>query len=196
MASFRNPAVHSCPKCRQPLIQTFLPSLSFTCTNCGANYVGKQAPRGNAVPSTQKDASKQSAKVKGGNGKDNVLRLPSIKSASPSSVSCMCTNTVIMLLSKSHQMQRESDRNDCGRSSSGGRLRRLTNFLSSPTVGRHTSRSGHSSASSSGDNGGSPASGRRGSSAISTSSEDDTEEVAHHPCLTSAAVLRYYRQFS
>ena len=57
--------------------------------------MGKQAPRGNAVQSIQRDADKQGAKEKGGSSKDNVLRLPSIKSTSPNSVSCMCTKLLL-----------------------------------------------------------------------------------------------------
>ena len=190
MASLRKSGIPSCPRCHIPLVQTIQPSLSFTCTNCGVSYVGKRAPRENPVPHVRRDAGKQAAtkrKGKSENGKDNLLHLPSIKSTSPSSV-CLYVYKSMLLLQWLTTQRGSSDSND-DRSSSGGRFRRLTNFLSSPGRSCHLARSEHSSASSSGDNGESPPSGRRGS-AISTSSEDSAEENTYQPCLTSAAVLR------
>ena len=189
MASPRKSGTPSCPRCHLPLVQTIPPSLSFTCTNCGVSYVGKQAPRDDAVSHVDRDTVKQATKrkEKGGNGKGKLLHLPSIKSTSPSSVSLYMYRSVL-LLNWAYTQRGSSDTND-DRGSSGGRFRRLTNFLSSPGRGCHLSRSGHSSASSSGDNEESPSSERRGS-AISTSSEDSAEESTYQPCLTSAAVLR------
>lgn len=189
MASPRKSGAPSCPKCRLRLAQTVQPSLSFICTNCGVSYVGKQAPRENSVSHAHRDTSKQATKrkEKSGNGKGNLLHLPSIKSTSPSSVS-LCMHRSMLLLQWVSTQRGSTDIND-DRGSSGGRFRRLTNFLSSPGRGCHLSRSGHSSASSSGDNGESPLSERRGST-ISTSSEDSAEESTYQPCLTTAAVLR------
>ena len=102
MASPRKSGIPSCPRCHLPLVQTILPSLSFTCTNCGVSYVGKQAPRENAVPHAahvHRDTGKQATKrkEKSGNGKGNLLHLPSIKSTSPSSVSLYVHSSMLLL---------------------------------------------------------------------------------------------------
>ncbi|XP_065882885.1 probable E3 ubiquitin-protein ligase HECTD2 isoform X2 [Dysidea avara] len=147
----------------------------FSCTNCGVRYAVKQQSS-RKKDQAQKCGNDQGKTTRKHRNKDDcLLRLPSIKSSSPSS-------------------RGSSGRERSSSGSSSSRFRRLcnlTSFLSSPGRSRHSSQSGHSSASScSGENGDFPAttSGRRGSTA-STSSEDSDGGI-QQPCLTSAAVLR------
>ena len=95
MASPRKQGTPACPKCRLPLVQTAVPSLSFTCTNCGVSYIGKkQASTPSPLPSVHKAEGKQitRSKHKDENSDENLLRLPSIKPASPGRVSCTIAN--------------------------------------------------------------------------------------------------------